>query len=130
MVQTGYGQFAVTTRPKARISTAHRLSYEFHVGPVPPGLFVLHKCHRRACFRPDHLYTGTALNNSDDMYEAGRQHERVKIGPITWNGETMRLARWAGRLGVRVTTLKGRLNAGWTTERILGEPIHIRTAKT
>lgn len=36
-------------------SRAHRLAYEFWVGPIPEGLDIHHRCQVRQCCRPDHL---------------------------------------------------------------------------
>lgn len=41
----GYGTL---TFPGRRTVQAHRVSYALHFGPIPSGLFVLHRCDVRA----------------------------------------------------------------------------------
>lgn len=66
---SGYGKVGV---PGGGWDRAHRLSYQVHVGPIPPGLFVLHKCDTPACANPDHLYAGTKSENAWDRERRGR----------------------------------------------------------
>jgi hypothetical protein len=60
----GYGQY--------RGKKAHRVAYEFSVGPIPKGKMVLHKCDNPACVNPNHLFIGTAQDNMDDKMSKGR----------------------------------------------------------
>lgn len=46
---------------------------------------------------------------------------------LTFDGETKVLADWAEAYGIQRTTLRDRLNAGWSIERALTEPIHRST---
>lgn len=65
----GYGNFMVTWKS---IVSAHRYSWELANGPVPPGMFVCHRCDNPACVRPEHLFLGTAKDNTQDMLTKGR----------------------------------------------------------
>ncbi len=63
----------------------HRLSYELYVGPVPDGLFVCHRCDRRRCIRPYHLFVGTAADNIADMEAKGRARKVSRHGIANGN---------------------------------------------
>lgn len=60
---TGYGQFGVR---HGEMVGAHRYAYELANGPAPDGHQVHHRCHTRACVRPDHL---RATSRSQNMAE-------------------------------------------------------------
>lgn len=63
----GYGRFSLGGGPL----TAHRVSYEMHVGPIGD-LCVLHRCDVPACVNPSHLWLGTIADNNADMVGKGR----------------------------------------------------------
>lgn len=52
---------------------ANRASYQAYKGPIPHGLWVLHRCDVRICVNPDHLFLGTRKDNFDDMVRKGRR---------------------------------------------------------
>lgn len=64
----GYGQLGV--RGRSRVS--HRIAWELTNGPVPQGLYVLHRCDVRSCVNPSHLFLGTLSDNMRDCARKGR----------------------------------------------------------
>jgi hypothetical protein len=50
----------------------HRVSWEVHIGPIPDGMCILHRCDVPRCVNPDHLFVGTKADNTADMMMKGR----------------------------------------------------------
>ena len=95
--QAGYGRFGSTPH---RMERAHRFAYETEVGPIPPGMFVMHRCDNPPCVRPSHLAVGTALDNNRDATQKlrnarGDRHGRKRIDSAT--AALIRSSRAAGR---------------------------------
>lgn len=59
---TRHGYGALTVGNKSR--SAHRVSYEAHVGPIPEGLHIDHLCRVRCCVNPAHMEPVTLAENT------------------------------------------------------------------
>lgn len=113
----GYGLVA-TGRSVERL--AHRMSYRLHVGPIPAGLFVLHRCDQRACVNPSHLFLGTARVNTHDAMTKGRLAVGAKHGTRTRPDRIARGERAAGAkmTAASVRALRDRSRGGERTDAL------------
>lgn len=106
----GYGQFWLNGKQ----ALAHRAAYELFVQEPPPDLFVCHRCDNALCVNPQHLFLGTAADNSRDRDSKlrtakGEQFARSGINPATIRSilaSSLPDTEWAARLGVT----KGAIN--------------------
>jgi HNH endonuclease/Helix-turn-helix domain len=64
----GYGYIKI----KRKMLLAHRAAWMISFGDIPAGFFVCHRCDNKLCVRRDHLFLGTALENSRDMISKKR----------------------------------------------------------
>ena len=83
----GYGKIHDNGRPVR----AHRYAWEKYRGPIPDGMWVLHKCDTPPCVNPDHLFLGTPQDNTQDALNKGRSRGGSSPGEtnprayLTWD---------------------------------------------
>jgi hypothetical protein len=52
---------------------ASRVAWRLHLGQIPEGLMVLHRCDVPGCVNPGHLFLGDAWVNIHDAMAKGRR---------------------------------------------------------
>ena len=96
---------------------AHRISWEIHVGPIPPGMRVLHRCDNPPCTNPDHLFCGTMKDNTQDMLKKGRNASVTRPDRIRRGSQigTSKLTE------DQVVEIKRKLSNGFSLSVLAGE---------
>jgi hypothetical protein len=104
----GYGQFWLDGGQRY----AHRLAYEYVIGPIPEGMELDHRCRNKLCVNPAHL---DAVTHGENMWRGVRakathcKHgheytpENTYMGPRK-NGQTFRVCRTCIRERQRART--------------------------
>lgn len=118
ILESGYGYMSFQGKSKL----AHRASYEAFIGPIPEGLFVLHRCDNRKCINPKHLFLGTHEDNMDDMDSKGRRKSGEKHYMARLNDALVRKLRAEYKPGDSWMALEKKygINRGVLRPAILG----------
>lgn len=66
----GYG--ILPWKKPGETQLVHRYVYQEMVGPLLPGMVIMHSCDTPACCNPGHLRQGTISENQQDMVQKGR----------------------------------------------------------
>ncbi len=91
LTHSGYGRFQY----QGKTLRTHRVSYELEYGSIPNEYFVCHKCDNTSCVNPQHLFLGTAKENTYDMISKGRLvRDRGKDKGVSCRKET---GKWRAR---------------------------------
>ena len=84
----GYGQFGMG----GTMMRSHRVAWELSNGPIPAGMFVLHKCDNPPCCNPQHLFIGTQTDNMQDALAKGRHGHGTIGGPRKYSDALIKKA--------------------------------------
>jgi hypothetical protein len=111
--RSGYGQGRIPG--DRRLRQAHRLTWEQERGPIPDGMYVLHRCDNPPCVNVEHLFLGTQFDNMRDAKAKGRGwHPRGELNPKTHLTE------------LQVREIRQRYAAGGISQEKLGVRYGIR----
>jgi hypothetical protein len=115
--RTGYGQMALKGKP----FMPHRVAWEVANGPIPAGLFVLHRCDIRTCVNPDHLFLGSHKQNMRDMKDKSRAASGERNGSAKLTIDDVKAIRNSELSYARLASIYGVV---WATIQ------NIKSAKT
>lgn len=121
-----------------------RCEYENHIHYANyggRGISVCEAWHDYVAFRDWSLQNGYADNLSIDRLDNDKgyapdncrwatvkeqQNNKRSNRLVTWNGATKTITEWSEITGIKKTTIKERLNHGWSVEDTLTKPVRAR----
>ena len=112
----GYGQFRIA--PDQSPQRASRVAWALASGPVPDGLWVLHRCDNPPCCNPAHLFLGDRAANVADMVAKGR-------AAVHRPADVARLVKAVRRLTDDEIRLARKLHEGGESCRSIGRRLHV-----
>jgi hypothetical protein len=77
--------------------SSHRVAYMLAHGDIPSGHQVLHRCDNPPCVNPDHLFTGSNMENVADMVAKGRNRRGEAAAISKLSEDQVRAIRRDGR---------------------------------
>lgn len=113
-----YGGRGISICPEWRRSFETFLA---DIGPRPTRKHTLDRINNNGNYEPSNCRWATQTTQSRN-----KRNNRI----LTFNGATLCVVDWANITGLNPCTIYARLDAGWTAERTLTEPvqIHVRSA--
>lgn len=89
----GYGKIGIARDGVTRNLRAHRVSFEYINGSIPPENCICHHCDNPSCVRPDHLFLGTVWDNNHDKEKKNRDSRGERNGQAKLTEEDVRIIR-------------------------------------
>ena len=97
----GYGRIWFN----GKMAYTHRLTWTLANGPIPPGMYICHKCDNPPCCDLTHLFLGTPAENHGDMMAKGRHGhagaEKRTHCPRGHEYDEANTYKWSGKRGCR-----------------------------
>lgn len=84
VMASGYGTFSEydPVRKRSTGKVAHRVAWRITYGPIPPKMYIGHRCDNPPCVRPNHLFLCTPSENARDCTTKGRGKQGWRL---TWD---------------------------------------------
>ena len=116
----GYGRLRWPPIRGGKFCYAHRVAWMLEHGPIPAGLYVLHRCDNRKCVNLEHLFLGTHGDNMADMLAKKRQAVGTRHGMSRLAYTTVQAIRRMFMLGATESELAAEfgVSAGYVSELV------------